>query len=210
MQCFLLGYGLVVSLMDKPESLLIAAFAPELAGLDGVSPKGWSIATTGVGAIAAAVAVARALEEMRPQRVLFIGTCGAYGKGLGIGDCIAASEVIAASVSEIQCRAFGPALETTQWHPTWELNLPKAKVAATPAITSNTEDAALLAQVADVEHLELSGVFAACHIARVPVAAALAVSNRAGFDAHAEWLDNHEQVCRRLVAILVEMGIILR
>ena len=47
-----------------------------------------------------------------------------------------------------------------------------------------------------------SGVFAACHAAGVPVAAALAVANRVGPDAHAEWRENHARVSRALVEAL--------
>jgi purine-nucleoside phosphorylase len=45
-------------------------------------------------------------------------------------------------------------------------------------------------------------VFAACHQARVPVAAALAVANRVGPAAHEEWLANHARASRALVAAL--------
>ncbi|MDR0498671.1 MAG: phosphorylase, partial [Holophagales bacterium] len=57
----------------------------------------------------------------------------------------------------------------------------------------------LLGQIADVEHLELAGVFAACNLANIPAAAALTVANRVGPNAHAEWSANHESVSRQLV-----------
>jgi purine-nucleoside phosphorylase len=139
---------------------------------------------------------------MRPKAVLFIGTCGAYGERLNVGDCIAVPEAIAMSVSEVQRRAFRPRPETTRWSASWELPLAKHIAAVPPAITSNPEDAALLGQIADVEHLELAGVFAACQLADVPVAAALAVANRVGPNAHAEWIANHEKASRRLVELL--------
>jgi purine-nucleoside phosphorylase len=56
--------------------------------------------------------------------------------------------------------------------------------------------------LAPAEHLELSGVFAACHAAGGPGAAALVVANRVGPDAHSEWLANHAQVSRELAAAL--------
>jgi purine-nucleoside phosphorylase len=192
----------IVNIVDTPDYLLLAAFAPELAGLDSDPPRGWRAVLTGIGAITAAATTARILCEMRPKAVLFIGTCGAYGERLNVGDCIAASEVIAVSVSEIQRRAFRPSLETTRWSASWELPLPKHAVAVPPAITSSSEDTALLGQIADVEHLELAGVFAACHLVDVPVTAALTVANRVGPNAHAEWRANHECVSRRLVELL--------
>ncbi len=48
------------------EGLLLAAFPPELAGLDAAPPPGWRTALTGVGAVTAAAATARLLAEARP------------------------------------------------------------------------------------------------------------------------------------------------
>jgi nucleoside phosphorylase len=193
--------------MDTPDSLLLAAFEPELARLGKNPPKGWRVALTGVGGIAAAAATARLLMEIRPARVLFVGTCGTYGNGLNIGDCIAVSEAIAVSVPELQDRAFRPRLETTIWRPTWDLPLPKFKVAATPAITSNAEDAKLLAKIADAEHLEATSVLAACHVANVPAAAALIVANRVEPSGHTEWAANHEELSHKLAARLIELNV---
>ena len=66
-------------------SLLIAAFAPELSGLDLDPPPGWTVAPVGIGAVHAAVETARLLREHRPVRVLFVGTCGAYDGRLAVG-----------------------------------------------------------------------------------------------------------------------------
>jgi purine-nucleoside phosphorylase len=45
-------------------------------------------------------------------------------------------------------------------------------------------------------------VFAACHAAGVPVAAALVVANRVGPQASAEWRASHARVSRALIAAL--------
>ena len=192
--------------VEASGNLLLAAFEPELAGVGDAMPNGWRRKIVGIGGITAAATVARLLAESRPQKVLFAGTCGAYSRSLNIGDCIAASEAITTSVPEIAKRAFRPGLEITRWCATWELSLPKHAVLATPAITSNLEDAALLGQIADVEHLELAGVFAACHQADVPIAAALAVANHVGPDAHAEWSANHEAASRKLIDNILRLG----
>jgi purine-nucleoside phosphorylase len=184
--------------------LLLAAFPPELAGLDAAPPPGWRVATTGIGAVAAAAATARLLAEARPEGVLFVGTCGAYDDRLGPGDLVAAGAAVAVSLDVLQGRAYRPGAEVTRWEATWALPLPfpVLEVAVTPAITVDPEGAALLGAVAAVEHLELSGVFAACHAAGVPVAAALAVANRVGPGAHDEWMASHARVSRALVEAL--------
>jgi purine-nucleoside phosphorylase len=81
-------------------------------------------------------------------------------------------------------------------------------VAVPPAITRAAGGAARLAAVAAAEHLEVTGVFAACHAAGVPVAAALAVANRVGPDAHAEWRANHARSSARLIAALREAAVL--
>ena len=62
------------------------------------------------------------------------------------------------------------------------------------------------ATVAPAEHLELTGVFAACQQAGVPCGAALVVVNEVGPEAASQWQANHAEGSRRLVAALVASG----
>jgi purine-nucleoside phosphorylase len=183
-------------------SLLLSAFEPELAGLDRDPPPGWLVATTGIGAIAAAVETSRLLRELGPGRVLFVGTCGAYDDRLAVGDLLSAASALATSVEETSGRAYRPDAEPRRWSATWRLPFPAHDVAVPPAITTSSEGARALARLAPVEHLELTGVFAACAAASVPVAAALGVANRVGPDAHAEWKREHARVSASLVEAL--------
>jgi len=185
----------------SPLPLLLAAFSPELAGLDAAPPAGWRVATVGVGAVVAAATTARLLAEHPPARVLVVGTCGAYDGRLVLGDLLVAEVAIATSLDELEGRAYRPEIERTRFEATWPLPLalPVHAVAAPPAITATADGARRLASVAAVEHLELTGVFAACHAAGIPVAAALGVANRVGPDANAEWRANHARVSRALV-----------
>jgi nucleoside phosphorylase len=185
-------------------SLLLAAFPPELAGLDAAPPPGWRTATTGVGAVAAAAATARLLAEERPLRVLLVGTCGAYDGRLAVGELLAARAAIASSLEELDGRAYRPEMETVRFESSWAvpLALPLHDVVAPPAITRTADGARRLASVGAAEHLEVAGVFAACTAAGVPAAAVLAVANRVGPDANAEWRANHARVSRALVEAL--------
>ncbi|HZZ83227.1 MAG TPA: phosphorylase [Anaeromyxobacteraceae bacterium] len=188
--------------------LLLAAFAPELAGLDGAPPAGWRVAACGVGAVAAAVRTARLLAEDAPERVLFVGTCGALDERLRIGDLVSASGALATSQEELSGRAYRPEVEAVRWAATWSLPLPKVAVVVPPAITSSEQGARAFARVAAVEHLELSGVLAACAEVGVPAGAALAVANRVGPRANAEWRANHAQVSRALIEELRRLGVL--
>ena len=187
--------------MAQP-ALLLAAFPPELAGLDAAPPPGWRVATTGVGAIAAAAATASLIAALRPDRVLFVGTCGAYDDQHSVGDLVCVGEAISVSLDVLAGRAYRPEVETTRWEAGWALPFPAVAAAVPPAITIDPAGAALLATLAAVEHLEVTGVFAACAAAGVPAAAALAVANRVGPQAHEEWRRSHARVSRALVAAL--------
>jgi purine-nucleoside phosphorylase len=187
--------------------LLLAAFAPELGSLAGQPPAGWEAATVGVGAVTAAATTARLLVERRPEAVLFLGTCGSYDGRLRRFDAIWASEAIATSLEEVQGGAYRPSIERTAWAATLPGPLPTHPVAVPPAITRTREGAALLASVAPAEHLELTGVFAACHAAGVPCGAALVVVNEVGPEAQVQWQTHHAEGSRRLVETLRASGL---
>ncbi|BDU68928.1 hypothetical protein GETHOR_10290 [Geothrix oryzae] len=186
--------------------LLLSAFAPELGSLAGDPPAGWETATVGVGAVTAAAATARLLAERNPEAVLFLGTCGRYDGRLGLFEGLWASQAIATSVEELRGGAYRPGIERVRWDATLKGPLPPYGVAVPPAITRTLEGAALLASVAPVEHLELTGVFAACHAAGVPCAGALVVVNDVGPEAQAQWTANHAEGSRRLVDRLRASG----
>lgn len=187
--------------------LLLAAFPPELGPLLDHPPVGWRAACTGVGALAAATTTARLIAEERPEAVLFIGTCGHYDDRLGIGDAIWASEVLVSSLAEMRGEAYRPEIETTRWTTTLEGPLPAHRIVVPPAITKTREGAGLLATLGAAEHLELTGVYTACHAARVPVGAALAVVNEVGPDAQAQWKANHAAGSLALIARLRELKV---
>lgn len=186
--------------------LLLSAFAPELGSLAGDPPPGWEAATVGIGVVTAAVATARLLAERRPEAVLFLGTCGRYDERLALFECLWASEAIATSQEERQGGAYRPGLERIRWASTLPGPLPPQAVAVPPAITKTLEGSALLASVAPAEHLELTGVFAACHAAGVPCGGALVVVNDVGPEAPAQWKANHLEGSRLLVERLRASG----
>jgi len=197
--------------MSVRPSLLISAFPPELAGLDQNPPAGWRVACTGLGALSAAVATARLLTELTPARVLFVGTCGAYDERLAVGDCLSAGTALALSLDILEGRAYRPEREVQCWPATLAgvlpLPFPELPVAVPPGITRTLEGARRLAPFAAAEHLELTGVFAACQGAGIPCGAALAVANRVGPGAHEEWCAHHARVSRDLLDALRAHGV---
>jgi purine-nucleoside phosphorylase len=200
----------MVPMTTRP-SLLLAAFPPELAGMDARPPAGWRVGCTGVGALTAAVTTARLLTAWTPSRVLFVGTCGAYDQRLAVGDCLRADGALAISLDVLEGRAYRPESEVHRWPATLAAVLtipfPAQSVAVPPGITRSLEGAQRLATFAAAEHLELTGVFAACHEAGIPCGAALVVANQVGPEAHAQWRANHERVSRALMEALKAHGI---
>jgi purine-nucleoside phosphorylase len=192
-------------------SLLLAAFPPELAGMGAHPPAGWRVGCTGVGALTAAVATARLLSALTPRRVLFVGTCGAYDERLQVGGLLTAADALAISLDVLEGRAYLPESQVHRWPATLAAVLavpfPALSVAVPPGITRTLEGAQRLASYAAVEHLELTGVFAACHEAGIPCGAALAVANRVGPEAHGEWLAKHQQASLTLINALQDHGV---
>lgn len=188
--------------------LLLGAFPPELGPFLEAPPSGWSVACTGVGQLLAAASTARLLEELKPESVLFVGTCGHFDERLRLGDMIWAEEAISSSLEERRGESYRPVVEETRWKATrTPLDLPHAAVVVPPAITRTREGAALLAPLGATEHLELTGVYAACHAVGVPVGAALVVVNEVGPQAQAQWKEHHAQASRDLIARLQGMGV---
>jgi purine-nucleoside phosphorylase len=186
--------------------LLLSAFAPELGPLAGAPPAGWELATVGVGAVSAAAATAALLVDRWPEAVVFLGTCGRYDQRLPLFECLWATEAIASSLEEVRGGAYRPGIERHRWVATLPGALPGHAVLVPPAITCTAEGAAVLAALAPVEHLELSGVFEACRLVGVPCGAALVVVNDVGPDARIQWAANHEEGSRRLVERLQATG----
>ena len=189
-------------------NLLLAAFPPELGDLIQEPPLGWVVDATGVGAATAAAHTAFLLERLRPGKVLFIGSCGAYDERLPIGTILSPSFVLASSVEEERGEAYRPSIEPVRWISTWKLPFPPHGVVTPPAITRSIDGALLLGRLAPAEHLELNGVFAACSAKGIPVAAALIVVNQVGPDAHAQWMKNHEELGKRLISEVRNSGVL--
>ena len=192
---------------DPPPGLLLAAFPPELGSWLASPPLGWTAATCGIGAVEAAVRTTLLLAQRRPARLLFLGTCGALDPALSVGSLIAAARVICTSLEERRGEAYRPASEPIEWHSGWRLPFPALTVLGPPAITATEAGLRLLGTCGPVEHLELSGVFAAAQAAGVPAAAALVVANPCGPRAHAAWEAHHERCSAELrTAVAAALG----
>jgi nucleoside phosphorylase len=203
------------------ELLLVAAFPPELEGLDrGLANQrsadggaDWEIRgarvasrVVGVGMVAAAAGTARWIDALGPRVVVLTGTCGAYAGGsLAINDVVVGGSILLVEPAVEEGRAALPSVipRLMSSEPGLRAALVSSSagerrprlvdVATTLGVTTDDELAASLARTthAAVEHLEAYGVAVACEAQAIPFAVALGVANRVGAGGRAGWLAGH-------------------
>lgn len=183
--------------------LLLAAAREELGALTGE--------VVGVGPVIAAAAAAALIERLRPDRVVLIGTAGAYPPlGPTIGTAIAAEEVglsYGVAAMGLGYVPRPPAPVKCAEDMLRRLELPRHKVLTTGAITTDPTLADRLSDGYTVEHLEAFGVAIACQQAGVPFVAVLGIANRVCPEAHSQWLthrDAAQEAARQAVRPLLD------
>ena len=167
--------------------LLLAAVREELGDLEGE--------VVGIGAVVAAARAAAVLERRKPERVVLIGTCGAYPGGPAIGTAVA-SQMVGLSMG-VAAMGLGYVPRPSPPVPGDEelltrLNLPRHNVLTAGAVTTDLTLARRLSDGWTVEHLEAFGVAVACQQLGIPFVAVLGVSNQVGPEAHAQWLTHRD------------------
>ena len=172
-------------------TLVVAAYAPELAGL--VVGGGVVGRAVGIGLVAAAAGAERALAEERPARLIAVGTAGALpGSGLRIGSVA----VIARARLAVRPGEYLPGPMAASVDADAALAADCAARLGAPLVTaicplgitaSDAEAERLGAQGAEVEHLEAFAILAAAARAGVPATAVLAMATHVGAGAAAQW-----------------------
>lgn len=203
-------------------TLILSAWEPEIASLRSqlALPAGRFLnpvtrcLAVGIGAIDAAVGAARAIAQITPARVIFVGTAGCYpvstlarvraGAGAPpIGAVVLPEELTLCSTAALRGDGYLPASLVQRAPASAPLvgQLRRAApvamtvaAAATPlAITRTTALARRIAREtgAAVENLEAFAVARAAAQTNVPMAAVLGIANHVGPKAHTEWRRNH-------------------
>ena len=118
-------------------------------------------AICGVGAVECALAMAKIIEEHKPEAVVLCGIAGAYDKTLNVGDVVS---VVAENTASL------PAVYRKSYLATLKLPLPE--------VTSNTVMAVgAEAAGAQVENMEGAAIFALCNHYGIKCAQIRAISN---------------------------------
>jgi futalosine hydrolase len=207
---------------DDCDVLVVAAFAPELVGFQGllgrtmqgeVGPLTVAAKPVGIGLVSAAAGMATLLHVSRPRAVVLVGTCGAYpGTKLSIGDVVVARSVWLVEPAVVDDEAVFPEPMSARVEPHIAMRAAIAAagarsedVATTLGITTSDALAARLGRDSEtaVEHLEAFAVASSCARQSVPFAAVLGVANAVGSTGRAEWRANHVHAANAAASYLV-------
>ena len=193
------------SALSPSPVLYVAAVPAELGDLPGEP--------LGIGLVAASASMATLLVTRRPSAVVLVGTAGAFdgpgappigsvvvGRRLSLGSAAVALGVGYQPGAPAPLHADAALLAVLlAGHP----SPLAADVLTNLAITTSPELSARFGADWGVEHMETFGAAWACHVAGVPFACVLGITNRVGPDAHAEWRANRvaAEVAARTVAL---------
>jgi nucleoside phosphorylase len=199
-------------------TLVVSAFEPEIEPLRQLV-QGWrgiALAPVGIGAVDAAIGATRAIARARPERVVFVGTCGIYGRkgdaAAAIGTAAVAGEIVCVSTAALKGEAYLP--DATVVRAQTSRRLRATLAAGTPGDPRGvacplaiTRSAALGRRIAaatgaTLENLEAFAVARAAAAAGVEFAAVLGIANRVGPEGHDEWRRHHRAASRAACALV--------
>jgi purine-nucleoside phosphorylase len=205
--------------------LVLSAWEPEIAPLRRrlARPPAGGLARTivcravGVGAVDAAIGAARAIAEVSPAQVVFVGTAGTYpgaGAARPMGAVALPDELVLCSTAALRGDGYlpGPVVQRVPA----AAALLAALRGASPSIDGNggaasplaiTQSATLARRIARAtgaayENLETFSVARAAALADLPMAAVLGIANRVGPAAHAEWRRHHQAASKAACAVV--------
>ena len=193
-------------------TLVLAAWEPEIAPLRrlarAIDPGRLALGTVGVGPVEAAVGAAAAIAAARPDRVIFVGTAGAYPRGratAAIRTVAVASELHLVSTAALRGDGYLPEPVVTRAATSAALGAalvgrgpPSAPLLGVACPIAVTRSATLGRQIAHatnaaLENLEAFAVARAAVAAGIDaVTAVLGIANRVGPRGHQEWRAHHK------------------
>lgn len=142
------------------KTLLIFATEAEAAQIRALRAD-LETAICGVGAVEAALSMAKIIEEHKPEAVVLCGIAGAYDKTLNVGDVVSVVAENTASLPAVYRKSY---LAT--------LKLPLLEVTSNTVMAVGAEAAG-----AQVENMEGAAIFALCNHYGIKCAQIRAISN---------------------------------
>ncbi len=210
---------------DRTDLLIVAAHAPEMAGLRpwlsdaligqirGMNVRGKAV---GIGMAAAGPASARGILAVSPRAVVLVGSCGVYPNQAQYRphDVVVASRVQLVSHAVATGRGEFPMPMQTQLecNPLLVAGLAAsggrtraASIACTLASTTDDDVAASVppATGCEAENLEAFAVAQACKASEIPFTAVLGVSNIVGSTGLHDWRQFQRQAVNAAAEVIV-------
>lgn len=200
-----------VSSPGSVDLLVLAAYAPELAGMrrllgdnlyGNVHGVIVSCKAVGVGLPNAVAGTVLRVMQLRPRAVVLVGTAGHYpGSSLSLNEAVVARRIQLVDPAEVEGRGAmpDPMPRSVESNPMLALGLmggraPTVDVANTLVVTTDDVLSQRIHQTTGcgLENLEAFGIANACALHSVPFAAVLGVSNRVGATGRDEWRAHHK------------------
>lgn len=191
--------------------VVVSAWAPELSRLRALlstRPEAPVVLqTVGVGLVEAAIGASRILAAHRPERAIFLGTCGRYENArhpVQVLDVVVGSKVSVVDGDVVRGASELPPPMPASADLDARLADAFAKSGAIPVHIANTIGITVDATTAgelgwrfDVEHLEAFAFARACHALAIPCAVVLGVANDVGPKGREQWKENHVEASAR-------------
>jgi nucleoside phosphorylase len=209
-------------------TLILSAWEPEIAPLARLAVRGrgggrgarFAAAAVGVGPVEAAIGATRAIAAEAPQRVIFVGTAGAYERGAAtpaLGKAAVVYDLSAVSTAALRGDGYFPEVQIRRAAGSRPLcralaaglpdPAPVLGVACPVAITRSAALGRRIARAtgAALENLEAFAVARAAAAAALPFAAVLGVANRVGPAGHRQWRAHHQAASEAACAVIAAL-----
>lgn len=157
----------------------------------------------GIGLIESAITLTTLIRENKPQKILFVGTAGSYGKA-PLLELFSSTTAYNIELSALQNQSYSP-INPIQ---TSTLNLPFENVAVNSSnyiTTDQTLAGKFVEQNIELENMEFFAVLAVANRFGVPAGGIFCTTNFCHSNAHKEFVQNHKSAMDMLTNAIMEL-----
>lgn len=186
------------------KTLICSAWAKETEKLHRNLRSDFEIANLGIGYLDAALALERILQENKKiEKIIFIGTCGAYSKTLELKSLVEVDKSALLNFGTIEQKAYVvKAYDEYHCYLNFNKKLKKVYCLSSLEITKDTKISKKIVEGLDtrdcVENMELYGIVKVAQEHGKKISALLGITNYTNIDANQDWKENHELVSEKL------------
>ena len=176
--------------------LYCSAWEPEIKHLEKENKL-----ALGIGFLEASLKLERYFLDEKPEKVIFLGTAGAYDKNIELNQIIEIAEVKLLNSSSLFDEAYIPQDYKTYKSAPKEKNICFSSLEITKSEKLSEKILSLESHTNVFENMELYGIAKVCQENNIPWQAFLAITNHTHEKGHEEWKANHlslsEKLCKQ-------------